>query len=38
MSYNEQLQKLYHRYEKDGNMQPFTMHDLAAWAYDNGLC
>jgi hypothetical protein len=38
MSYNEQLQMLYRRYEKDGNMQPFTMHDLAAWAYDNGLC
>jgi len=23
---------------KDGHMQPFTMHDLASWAYDNGLC
>ena len=38
MSYNEQLQSLYRRYEKDGHMQPFTMHDLASWAYDNSLC
>ncbi len=38
MSYYEQLQSLYRRYEKDGHMQPFTMHDLASWAYDNGLC
>jgi hypothetical protein len=38
MSYNEQLQSLYHRYEKDGHMQSFTMHDLASWAYDNDLC
>ena len=38
MSYNEQLQDLYRRYEKDGHMQPFTMHELAAWAYDKGLC
>lgn len=38
MSYYEQLQDLYCRYEKDGHIQPFTMHDLASWAYDNGLC
>ena len=38
MSYNEKLQELYRKYEKDGHMQPFTMHELAAWAYDNGLC
>jgi hypothetical protein len=38
MSYNEQLQELYRKYEKDGHMQPFTMHELAAWAYDHGLC
>jgi hypothetical protein len=38
MTYSEQLQDLYRRYEKDGHIQPFTMHDLAAWAYDNGLC
>jgi hypothetical protein len=38
MAYYEQLQSLYRRYEKDGHMQPFTMHELAAWAYDNGLC
>jgi hypothetical protein len=38
MSYYEQLQDLYRRYEKDGHIQPFTMHDLASWAYDNGLC
>ena len=38
MSYNEKLQELYRKYEKDGHMQPFTMHELAAWAYDNELC
>jgi hypothetical protein len=38
MSYYEELQNLYRRYESDGHIQPFTMHDLAAWAYDNGLC
>lgn len=38
MSYNERLQELYRKYEKDGHMQPFTMHELAAWAFDNGLC
>ena len=38
MSYNEQLQELYRRYERAGHVQPFTMHDLAAWAYDNELC
>ena len=38
MSYHEQLQGLYRQYEKAGHMQPFTMHALAAWAYDNGLC
>ena len=38
MSYHEQLQGLYRQYEKSGHMQPFTMHALAAWAYDNGLC
>ena len=37
MSYYEQLQDLYRRYEKDGHIQPFTMHDLASWAYDNGF-
>ncbi len=30
MSYNEKLQELYRKYEKDGHMQPFTMHELAA--------
>ena len=38
MSYYEQLQDLYRRYDKDSHMQPFTMYDLASWAYDNGLC
>ena len=38
MSYHEMLQDLYRQYEKAGHMQPFTMHELAAWAYDNGLC
>ena len=38
MSYNEQLQELYRKYEKAGHAQPFTMHELAAWAFDNGLC
>jgi hypothetical protein len=38
MYYNEKLRELYQQYEKAGHMQPFTMHELAAWAYDRGLC
>jgi hypothetical protein len=38
MSFNEKLRELYKQYEKAGYMQPFTMHELAAWAYDQGLC
>jgi len=38
MSYNEKLQELVRNYEKTGHMQPFTMREVAGWAYDNGLC
>ncbi len=38
MSYNEKLRDLYQQYERTGHAQPFTMHELAAWAYDQGLC
>jgi hypothetical protein len=38
MSYNEKLRDLYQQYKRTGHAQPFTMHELAAWAYDQGLC
>jgi len=38
MSYNEKLQDLFRDYEKAGHLQPFTMREVAAWAYDHGLC
>jgi hypothetical protein len=30
MSYNEQLQELYRKYEKAGHAQPFTMHETCS--------
>ena len=35
--YSEEMQAIFHRYQRDVNLDPADLHDVAAWAIKKGL-